>query len=114
MSYRVYSSPTATIALNQTVSSEVDTKGLHAIGVQLPATFTGTAVSFQRAKDTGGTFGAVQNISGTGTYSVPCAAGQYIPLDPVVMLGIQFLKVVSNASEGGSRAIEVVCVPVVR
>ena len=114
MSYRVYSSPTATIALNQTKSGEVDTRGLHVIGIQLPASFTGASISLERAKDSGGTFGPVQNVSGLGLYSVPCTAGQYIPLDPVVTLGIQFLKVVSNASEGGSRAIEVVCVPVVR
>jgi hypothetical protein len=112
MSFVAYSSLTATIALNQTKSGEVNTKGLQPIGIQLPAAFTGTSISFERAKASGGTFGPVQNVSGTGLYSVPCAAGQYIPLDPIVMLGINFLKVVSGSSEVAARDIEVVCIPV--
>lgn len=114
MSYRVYSSPTATIANNQTTSGEVDTKGLHLIGLQFPAAFTGASVTIQRAKEPGGTFGDVRDLQNGGAYPIPVTAGAYVPLDPVVMLGIQYFRIVSNATELGSRAIECVCVPVVR
>ena len=112
MSFVAYSSPNAVIPNGQTKSAEVNTRGLQPIGVQLPAAFTGTSISFERARASGGTFGPVQNVSGAGLYSVPCAAGQYIPLDPIVMLGINFLRVVSNSSEAAARDIEVVCIPV--
>lgn len=114
MSYRVYSSPIATIANGQTTSGEVDTRGLHVIGIQFPAAFTGASISLQRATNSGGTFAAVRDINNAGAFTVPATAGAYVPLDPVVTLGLQYVKIVSASQEGDQRLVELVCVPVVR
>lgn len=114
MSYRVYSSPTATIANGQTTSGEVNTRGLHVIGLHFPAAFTGASVTLQRAKDTGGTFGEVRDLNNGGSFSIPVTAGAYVPIDPALTLGIQYLKIVAASAQGAEREIEVVCVPVTR
>lgn len=102
---------TATIANGQTTSSAIDLSGTTLVGIQLPASFTGTSLTFQAATTAGGTYQTVIDGSGT-TISRAISQGRYLTLNPIDFAGIQFLKVVSSASEGGQRNLELISRPV--
>lgn len=105
------SSVTAAIASGQTVSEAVDLAGTTLVGIQLPVALTGTALSFQAATSLGGAY--QQMIDGNGNaLSKTVSQGKFLTLSPAEFAGVQFLKVVSNASEGASRALELVTRPV--
>lgn len=96
----------ASIANGQTVSAAIPTKGLTLVGVQLPAAFTGVAMTFQGSVD-GTTYQPVYStISGTAlSYTV--AQGHYVAVDPVPFYGLAYIKLVSGTAEGGARSFSV-------
>ena len=73
------------------------------MGFQLPATFTGTALTFEAATVVGGPYQPMSNASGVISYTV--AGGEYIAINPVDFYGVVFLKIVSNATEAGARSL---------
>lgn len=93
----------ASIANAGTASAAIPTQGLSLVGIQLPAAFTGTAITFQGSVD-GTTYQPVYStISGTAlSYTV--AQGRYIAIDPAPFYGLAYIKLVSGSSEGGARA----------
>lgn len=95
----------ATIANGQTTSPQVDMMEHVLCGIFLPAAFTGTALTFLASDVTGGTFVSVRDGDGAAITKT-VAAGQYAPVDPADFAGIRFLKVVSNAAEGGARTLK--------
>lgn len=101
----------ATIVSGQTASGEVDLQETTLMGLYLPATFTGTAISFTAAPTAGGTSIVVQDGAGA-TYSVTVAASKYVPVDYTKLAGLRFIKIVSNATEGGTRTINLAARPV--
>ena len=102
---------TATIAASGTTSAAVDIGGTTLLGIQLPAAFTGTAISFQAATSLGGVYQTVIDGSGT-TLSKTVAQGRYLILDPSEFAGFQFLKIVSGSTEAAQRDLVLVCRPV--
>lgn len=102
---------TATIASSGTASAAVDLGGLTLCGLYVPATFTGTALTFQTSLTLGGTYVAVLDDAG-GSLTRTVAQGKYLPLDPSIFAGIQFLKVVSGSTEGAARDIILISRPV--
>jgi hypothetical protein len=73
------------------------------VGCQIPATFTGTAISFIAATSLTGAYQELDNSSGKVSYTV--AQGKYISISGSDFAGVQFFKIVSNASEGASRSL---------
>lgn len=76
------------------------------LNVLLPAAFTGTAISFLVSPDDG-TYYALYNADGT-LYSVTVVQGHAVILDPSAFIGVGYIKVVSNATEGGARVVTLV------
>ena len=104
-------SVSATIASSQTTSDAVDLAGTTLVGIQLPASLTGTALSFEAATTSGGTYQQV--IGGGGNVlSKTVSGGKFLSLDPAEFAGVQFLKIVSDASEGAERTLELITRPV--
>jgi hypothetical protein len=101
---------TAAIASGQTVSGAIDLKGLSLVGVHLPASFTGTTLTFQAAETLAGSFGAVYKDG--ADLSVAVAAGKYVVLNPADFAGVRFLKVVSGSAEGAARTLTLAIRPV--
>lgn len=95
-----------TIANGVATSSAIATKGLTLVGVQLPAAFTGTTLTFTGSVD-GVTYQPVYStISGTAlSYTV--AQGHYVAVDPIPFYGLAYIKLVSGSSEGGARSFSV-------
>ena len=98
---------TATIANAATTSDEVDcVKNGPPAGLQMPAAFDGTTMTFTVATTSGGTF---QNSYKDGAdVSLTVAAAKFIWLDPAIFYNVKYMKLVSGSSETAARSIEVV------
>ncbi len=107
----VINSIAATIPASGTTTAAIDLGGTSLVGIQLPASFTGTGLSFQVATTLSGTYQGVIDGSGT-TLLKTIAAGKYLMLDPSEFAGIQFLKIVSNATEAAQRDLTLITRPV--
>jgi|SRR5882757_10712358 len=94
---------TETIPISTSTSGIITTKGMCLCGIQLPASFTGTALTFTAATAVDGTYQAVYNKSGLVSYTV--AAGRYQAIDPLDFHGVQFMKIVSNGTEAAARTL---------
>lgn len=94
---------TATIAASGDTSGAVQIRGLHLCGIQMPAAFTGTGVSFLASAD-GVTYQPAYDSGGT-LISATVAASRYIALNPAALAGIEYLKVKSNGTEAAERAL---------
>jgi hypothetical protein len=92
-----------TIASSGTESAAVDLRGMTLCGFYLPAALTGTAVSFKASIDNS-TFVTVEDGFGN-TVSKTVSASKAIILNPSDFAGIQYLKLVSNATEAAERTI---------
>lgn len=96
----------ATIANGQTVSAAIPTTGLSLVGIQLPAAFTGTTITFQGSVD-GTTYQVVKSTTSGTSLSYTVAQGTYVAVDPTPFYGLQFIKLVSGSAEGGARTFSV-------
>jgi hypothetical protein len=95
----------AAIANGQTTSGVINTSGSNIVGLQIPAAFTGTAISFQGSLD-GTLFQPIHSTVSGSALSYTVAQGQYLAITPGDLQGIPFIKLVSNASEGAARTIQ--------
>jgi len=102
---------TVNIANGQTTSTAIDLSGASLVGIQMPAAFTGTSISFQVATSVGGTYQTMIDASGS-TISKTISASKYLVIDPAEFAGVQFFKIVSGSSEGASRDLTLVARPV--
>lgn len=96
---------TATIASGGTDSGALDLAGFNLCGIFLPATFTGTALTFKAAATIGGTYQVVKSTTSGSSLSYTVAQNTYVALDPKDFQGIQFLKIVSGSTEGADRTL---------
>lgn len=101
----------AVIAISGNTSAEIDLQGNTVVGVHMPAAFTGTSITFQAAQGSGGTYQPVKDGAGN-SYSLTVAAAQFIPIDPVKMSGVRFMKIVSGSTEAAERTLQVVSKPI--
>lgn len=95
----------AVIASSGTKSAAIDLKGMALNGVKLPATFTGTAISFEMCDTADGTYVPVKSTTSGTTLSYTVAQATYAAIDPTPFQGIRYLKIVSNATEGAERTL---------
>jgi hypothetical protein len=101
---------TATIANGATVSGAVDLGAATVTGIQMPAAFTGTTLTFQVSAD-GSTYVPLYDSSGT-LQSMTVAVSCGYSLNPTVFAGWPYLKVVSGSAQVGSVAITLLTRPV--
>lgn len=93
----------AVIANAGTKSAAVDLGGLTLVGIHLPATFTGVALTFETCDTLTGTFQPLYNGSGQVSYTV--AQARSYAIDPKDFYGVRYLKVVSGSSEAAERTM---------
>lgn len=91
------------IAASATSSAPITTNGMSLCGAKMPATFTGTAITFEMCDTVGGTY--VPVIKGGTPLSYAVLASQYIVIDSNDFKGIMFLKIKSNATEAAQRTM---------
>lgn len=97
---------TATIAASGTKTDAIDLRGCSRLGFALPATFTGTAISFEVSHDNV-TFQALNDDSGAVSMTV-AQAKSYTVSDADGVGVWPWVKLVSGSTEGAERLITVV------
>ncbi len=75
------------------------------LAIEIPAAFTGTAITFKACALNGGT-PAPLYFEGT-LYSVAAAASRFIALNRAAFEGVKYLQLVSNAGGGESAARDI-------
>ena len=100
-----YKQAVITVATSTTISSAVDTEGMIPCGIVTPGTLTGTSITFQGSID-GVTF--VPIYKDGAAYSITVAASQYVYVNPLVFLGLRYIKLVSGSAEAANRTLWVV------
>lgn len=94
---------TATIPNGGTTSdSQTMPTTQYCLGIQTPAAYTGTSISFQSSPD-GVTFTPLYKEA--TQYSVVIGPSRSVSLDPTVMQSAKYLKIVSNATEAAARSV---------
>jgi hypothetical protein len=94
------------IANGQTVSAAFNASDCAAFGLQMPAAFTGTTVSFQVSADDGTTYQALYDTTNT-LVSMTVAASRSYDL-PAELAAWDHFKIVSGLAEGAARTLIVV------
>ena len=102
---------TATIANGASLSSAIALGAGVPLGLQMPASFTGTAITFQTSHD-GMTYQNLYDDAGN-EISVTVAASQNVSLPASVMAAWRFLKIRSGTAgsptaEGGARTLTLI------
>lgn len=100
----------ATIAASATTSGEIDLSGTTLCGIFIPSGFQGTSITFQVAPESGGTFVVMKDGAGS-TVTKTCAASQFLKIDPADFAGVQFMKIVSSATESAERILTLAARP---
>ena len=98
---------TITIASSGTTSTAADLTGKSLVGFYLPATFTGTTITFTGAPSSSGTFVAFHDGAGAA-YSKTVVQNTLVPLNPADTASLQHVKLVSGSTEGAERTITLV------
>lgn len=94
-----------TIASSGSTSTALTLQGTTPLAIQMPAAFTGTAITFECSVD-GSTFYDLYNEA--TEYSVAVLASRYVALNPNVFEGVRFIRLVSGSSEAAIREIFVI------
>lgn len=94
-------------------SAGLDLQGASLLGLILPDVYSSGSLTFRMSPD-GNTlnYKNVKKIDGSGEdYSVLAAANDYIPLDPSVFAGCQWIKLVCSAAQSAQREVLLVMGP---
>ena len=103
---------TATIALGETTSNAIPLRGRMVLGLRIPATIEGTAITFTASEEFAGTYADVYDSNGNQV-SVAVAASRFIGLsgsEADAVSAAPFIKLVSNAAGGENAAVDVIVV----
>lgn len=102
---------TAVTIANGGTDSTVLQLGEHTfLALGMPASFTGTTITFKASSSEGGTFTIVKDDAGADV-SITVGASRWVALQSAVMAKLaafRWLKLVSGSAEGAARTIEVV------
>lgn len=107
--YQGYFNPAVvtTIAASGATSAAIQLGGAVPVGVYLPATFTGTTLTFTACDTLGGTYLVLKSTTSGTSLSYTVAQGTYVALDPKDFHGVNFLKIVSGSTEGSTRTLKI-------
>jgi hypothetical protein len=93
----------ATIANSGTTSGVVALEGLTVLGIAMPGTITGTALTIHGSLTSAGTYGVLRASDGTALAVTVTANGRYY-VDPIITAGWPYIKVVMDA-QGQSTVV---------
>lgn len=98
-----------TIASSGTTSDAVEITRSEVVGIRFPATLTGTAVSFLTSESYDGTYIPLYDDAGNLFTVTPTGALAIASLNPAEVVGLlNYVKIVSNATEGAARTLAIV------
>lgn len=95
-----------TIANGEATSTAVDAASAVAFGLQLPATFTNTTITFTVSADGGTTYQALYDVTNVQVSMTVAQARSYDL--PAELASWTHFKIVGSGNEGGARVLWVV------
>lgn len=107
---------TLTIPSGQTVSNSLNCQGAAVVGIYLPANFTVADLSFYASQSGApGDFWQVANPDGSGNnVALAANASSYLPIDPTLSAGIQWLQIASSVAQTANCNLTVVLAPILQ
>lgn len=90
-----------------TVTNAVGLNSETISAIVIPAVFAAATLSFQGSAD-GVNFFPIRNIETDTPIIVPVTAGGYYPINPVILIGALYLKIVSDSAQQVGNVISVV------
>ena len=94
---------TVTIGSGGTTTDIIDIKGKILVGIEMPATFTGTSLTILATNDNTN-YKDYYNSAGSKV-SISVGTNRYIGLLPADFSGLERFKLVSSATEGSARSL---------
>lgn len=95
---------TTDIADAATISGAVDLGGLELVGLFIPSSFDGAAITLQTASSLSGTYVSAKDESGSDI-SFTAGADSYIAISNLTLTaGLRFIKLVSDTAQSGAAA----------
>lgn len=88
---------TVTIASGASLSSAAHLRGRIPVGIYMPSAWDAASITLQGCNTEGGTYVDIYTTAGA-EFSVSAGVNRYIPLDPVPLYGVNFLKIRSGTS----------------
>lgn len=104
---KVVVSSVTTIAISTSTSAAIQMQGLNLVGIQLPAAFTGTAITFTVSVD-GVTYQPLYTSTSGTALSYTVAQGHYVAINPQDFYGANYIKIISGSSEAAARTFSVI------
>lgn len=94
-----YKTKTVTIAINESVSGELDLEGYRFVSIQMPAAWTAANLTFQAAEKAAGTFNNLYDDEGTEAIAIAAASRQIsMSLYSLAFAPLQFIKIRSGTA----------------
>lgn len=93
------------IANGATASGVITLGGFSLVGIKVPASFTGTVLTFTMCDTLAGTYVPVKTTASGTALSYTVASSGYYAIDPKDFYGINFLKIVSGTTEVGAKTL---------
>ena len=97
-----------TIPAGETASAAVPLNDNVLVALIIPDIFTGSTVTFKVSVDGVRLFDMKDLDDGSVAYSIKVAEGVYIPTIYYVWAGVNWIQVVSNATETDARVIQLI------
>ena len=97
-----------TIPAGETTSAAVSLNDNVPVALIIPDIFTGSTVAFKVSVDGVRLFSMKAVDDGSAAYTVKVAEGVYIPLLYTLWVGVNWIQIVSNATETADRVIQLV------
>lgn len=106
-----------TIADGETASTKyIDCLGKRVVGIYIPASFDGTAITFLASVSADVGFETDDDGTGLPTFlpvydkggnavSITCDDTRFVTLDPALLAGVHFLKLVAGTSQTGDTPL---------
>lgn len=101
----------ATVASGETTSNVIDCTRYQLLAIVTPAELTSTSATLEASFNQSDWF-AVREVGGASASSQTVAASQLVPLNPQVMAGIQYARIVCGSEEDADRDFRCVLRPV--
>ena len=98
---------TTTIASGETDSAAIDCGGMVLKGILIPSGFSGSNITFKKSASFDGDYELVNNYQGS-PLSYAVTKGEWNELPVSDLSDIRFIKIVSDAAEGGEVADRVI------
>lgn len=99
----------AVIANAATDSATVSVPGNDTLlGVHVPASMTGTTLKFKVLHSAGDTPKLLKKADNTDYSLTIGSSAAYVPVDPTMFDGVQFLQVISGTAETGAKTLRLI------